>query len=96
MSLVTWLEDHILPCSFKSWFGVDCLGCGIQRAFILLLKGEYSASFYLYPALIPIILMLVLLVLHLVFKFKLGLKWLKYMFIFNVIIVLINYIIKFI
>lgn len=94
MNLIEWLEQHQLPCLYKQNFGIDCFGCGMQRAFIALLKGNWVESFLQYPPLIPMILMLILLPLHLIFKFKHGAAWLKYLFIFNISVVLINFMIK--
>ncbi len=73
---------------------MDCLGCGMQRSFIALLKGDFVASFYYYPALMPMILMFFFLIAHLIFRFKNGAAWLKYLFIFNISIVVINFILK--
>ena len=94
MGLVNWLENNMLSCPYKEYFGMDCLGCGMQRSFIALLKGDFVSSFYHYPALIPMILMFMFLIVHLIFKFKSGGTWLKYMFIFVVAIVVINFILK--
>ena len=44
------LEEYMLPCLNKKLFGVDCLGCGIQRALSLLIHGEFIAAFKMYPA----------------------------------------------
>lgn len=44
------LEKYMIPCLSKTLFGVECLGCGFQRAVLLLLKGEWSAAFAMYPA----------------------------------------------
>jgi Protein of unknown function (DUF2752) len=94
MSLITWLENNMLSCPYKKYLGVDCFGCGMQRSVLELLKGNFVESFYFYPALIPMILMFLLLIAHLIFKFKNGGTWLKYNFIFVVIIVVINFIYK--
>ncbi len=40
----------MIPCMSKKLFGIDCMGCGIQRAVALLLNGEFEAAFYMYPA----------------------------------------------
>jgi len=40
----------MIPCLSKKFFGIDCFGCGIQRAIVLLFKGEFKAAFYIYPA----------------------------------------------
>ena len=88
--LIFWLESHLFLCPYKTYFDIDCMGCGMQRSFIALLKGNLSESFYLYPALIPLLLMLVFLPLHLVFKFKHGANLLKYFFILNIGIVVVS------
>ncbi len=96
MTLITWLENNLLACPYKKYLGVDCFGCGMQRSFIELLKGNLVESFYLYPALLPMIIMFLFLITHLIFKFKNGGTWLKYQFIFVVALVVINFIAKFI
>lgn len=50
------LENHMLPCLSKTLFGVECLGCGAQRAFLLLLKGDFVGAFQMYPAIYVILL----------------------------------------
>jgi hypothetical protein len=94
MSLISWLEDNMLSCPYNKYFGIDCFGCGMQRSVVALLKGDFVESFYMYPALIPMLFMFLLLITHLVFKFKNGAAWLKYTFIFVVSIVVISFIIK--
>lgn len=92
--LIHWLENHLLACPYKSMFGVACPGCGMQRSFIALLKGQLVESFLLYPALLPVIITLLLLVLHLKFKFKNGANYIKYSFISSISIMSISYLIK--
>lgn len=94
MGLISWLENNMLACPYKKYFGMDCFGCGMQRSFVALLKGDLATSFYIYPALIPMILMFLFLIVHLIFKFKNGGTWLKYSFIFVVSIVVTNFILK--
>lgn len=93
-SVVHWLENHMLPCPYKYYLGVECPGCGMQRAGIELLKGNIAESFFAYPPLIPFIVLILFLMLHLLFKFKNGAVILKYLFIFVVTIVVINFILK--
>ncbi|MCF8379104.1 MAG: DUF2752 domain-containing protein [Bacteroidales bacterium] len=92
--MITWLEAHQLPCYYKKFLGIECLGCGMQTAFILLLKGEFIESFKTYPALIPIILLFSFLILHLIFRFRRGAFVLKISFIFTITIMVLNYIFK--
>lgn len=94
MSLITWLEENMLSCPYNKYLDVDCFGCGMQRSVIALLKGNFLESFYLYPALFPMIFMFLLLFAHLMFKFKNGANWLKYNFILVVSIVVVSFIFK--
>lgn len=92
--LIKWLENHQGTCYYKRYLGIDCPGCGMQRAFVELLKGHIWDSILMYPALIPMIFIFVFLILHLIFKFKHGATILKISFIFTVGIVIINFIVK--
>lgn len=93
-TLTDWLESNMLPCFYKRFLGIECPGCGMQRAIIELLKGNIMESLKAYPPMIPIFLMLAFLVIHLVYKFKNGAVYLKISFIFTTSIIVINYIYK--
>lgn len=94
MGFADWLEKRQLPCFFKSMLGIDCPGCGMQRAFIALLRGDIFDSLKLYPALISTIIMLVVLAVHIFFPLKNGAKILMWLFIYNAVIIVISYICK--
>ncbi len=94
IDVIDKLEDNMLSCVYKKYLGIECPGCGMQRAFYYLIRGEFIESLKMFPALIPLIIMLVFLVFHVIFKFKQGHKVLLYMFVFNAIIILTSYIIK--
>jgi hypothetical protein len=51
---------------------MDCPGCGIQRSISLLLQGNIVDSFLMYPALIPIILLLGFLIFDMFVTVKYG------------------------
>lgn len=89
-----WLEEHLLPCPFKSFAGIDCPGCGLQRSFVLLLRGDFSASFHLYPALFPLLLLVIVLVLHLKYRFPKGPAILQVLFFFTLGTILVSYIFR--
>src|SRR6266496_1575804 len=89
--MISWLERHILPCAYKSLFGIDCPGCGIQRSFIQLLKGDLSKSFMIYPPLIPVISWLVFSVLYFAGSGLVSRNFLKLYSIGVLIFVLTNY-----
>lgn len=84
----------MFSCFYVANFGVTCLGCGMQRAFIALLRGDLAASLAIYPALLPFIGMMFFLPVHLVFRLKHGAAILKYSFIFTSSLIVLNYIIK--
>lgn len=71
-------ERYMLPCLNKKLFGVDCPGCGLQRATSLLLQGEFLAAFKMYPAIYPMILLVVFLTTNLFVKMRYSyfIKWL--------------------
>ena len=94
MGLISWLENNLLDCPYKKYFDIDCMGCGMQRSFLALIKGNFADSFYYYPALFPMLFMFLFLILHVAFKFKNGARWLMYHFIFNMATVVISYVIK--
>lgn len=50
------MEEYMLPCLSKKLFGIDCFGCGIQRAVVLLFQGEFEAAFFMYPAIYTMLL----------------------------------------
>ena len=92
--LIEWIEEHSQPCFYKEHFGFECPGCGFQRAFIELLKGNIWESFKLYPALIPLFFLIVLLLFHLKFRFKHGAIFIKLWFIFTITLLVGNYFFK--
>ncbi len=56
LTIVSWLQNHLLPCPFKYITGIDCPGCGFQRAIVALLQGDMGKSWTLYPPAIPLLL----------------------------------------
>ncbi|WKD86441.1 hypothetical protein KCTC32516_01816 [Polaribacter huanghezhanensis] len=87
-------EDYLLPCLNKKLFGVDCLGCGFQRAFLFLLKGDFAEAFKMYPAIYTLIILAVFALLHWKYTFKNGRKIILTLASINVLIIVISYFIK--
>ena len=75
---------------------MECMGCGMQRSLFLVIQGKFEAALYMYPAIYSLILMFLFLLLHIRFKFKSGAKILVTLFSLNIMIIVINYIFKFI
>ncbi|WP_367183318.1 DUF2752 domain-containing protein [uncultured Aquimarina sp.] len=92
--IITFLENNLLFCPSKQFIRIECLGCGLQRSFILLIKGDFLNSIIMYPALIPMFMMIGYLVSHIYFNFKNGASILKYFYFLNIILIVANYIIK--
>ncbi len=90
-TLINWLEKHQQTCPFKEYFKIDCLGCGAQRAFIFLLKGQFIESIINYPALIPILFLIILYFIQIISKSIIVYKILKFWLIFTTSILVIGY-----
>ncbi|MFM7628019.1 MAG: DUF2752 domain-containing protein [Algoriphagus sp.] len=92
--MITWLESHLFKCSWLQMTGFDCPGCGFQRSIIALLKGDLMDSFHLFPALFPLIITFLILVLQIKFKWEKGSFVVLVAFIFTNLIMLGNWLYK--
>ncbi len=54
----------MFPCISKTVLGIECLGCGFQRAIVLLFKGNYKGAFEIYPAVFSSLILLIFVGLH--------------------------------
>lgn len=88
------IQDYLLPCLNKQLFGFDCPGCGIQRSFIHVVKGEFTEAFYLYPAIFTLILLLLFIVINKKIKLKHASKIIFILAILNLLIIIVSYLIK--
>lgn len=61
-------EDWMVPCVNKKLFGVECFGCGTQRAFLMVLDGKFTEAFQLFPAIYPMLFLLGLAVVSIIDK----------------------------
>ena len=93
-ALVDWLERNMLACPFKKFLHVECPGCGLQRSVIALFRGDIHTSLSLYPATIPILILIGFAGLHLRFDFPYGALIIKYLYLGIATIVLVFYIYK--
>ena len=88
-------EDYMLPCMNKQLLGIECTGCGIQRAAVLLFHGEFIEAFKMYPAIYPLILLLGFLLLDNLMTIKYANKISIFLMIASVATILTNFILKF-
>jgi hypothetical protein len=93
-SLVDWMEKNMLTCPSKKFLHLECPGCGLQRSVIALFKGDIPTSLSLYPATIPLLVLLGFVALHLRFDFRYGAAAIKYLQLGVALIVLVFYIYK--
>lgn len=84
----------MLPCMFKQMFGFDCIGCGIQRAILLVFHGEFGAAFKMFPAIYTTVLFAIALLLHLVDSKRSYHKWVIGLAITNALILIGSYAFK--
>lgn len=86
---------QMLPCAYKELFGIDCPTCGAQRSFVLLLEGDLPGSFFMYPPLIPVLILAMLWGLTFFKKGIINSKFLKNFSWTVLSIVIANYIVHF-
>ncbi|WP_366142679.1 DUF2752 domain-containing protein [uncultured Aquimarina sp.] len=84
----------MFPCLNKKLFGVDCLGCGLQRSVVLLFKGEFVAAFQMYPAIYPLLILLFFLGFNFFIKFKQDSLIKVSLTIISVLTIVVSYLIK--
>jgi len=84
----------MLPCLNKKLFGVDCLGCGMQRSASLIVHGEFTAAFNMYPAIYTLILLLGFIFVNAFKNYKHGNKIILILAVLNAIIMISSYMIK--
>lgn len=88
------LENMMLPCMNKQFFGVDCPGCGTQRSASLLLQGDFAGAWVMFPAIYSTILLFILIGLHLIDKRRSYQNIIILVAIINAIIMIFSYIYK--
>jgi len=88
------MEEYLLPCLNKELFGIDCMGCGIQRATVLIFKGEFVAAFKMYPAIYTLFLLVGIVIFNFFVKFKFDTQFKIGLLFLNVLIIIISYLIK--
>ena len=87
-------EDYMIPCLSKKILGFECLGCGIQRASVLMIQGEFKAAFLMYPAIYSLFLLALFLIFNLFLKFKNDEKIKIALVIMSISTIIISYVFK--
>lgn len=50
------IEQYMLSCPSKKFLGMECFGCGTQRAIVLVFEGKFVEAFYMFPAVYTLLL----------------------------------------
>jgi hypothetical protein len=50
------IEDFMLPCPSKKFLGIECFGCGTQRAIVMVFEGRFTEAFHMFPAVYTLLL----------------------------------------
>ncbi|WP_121667768.1 DUF2752 domain-containing protein [Mesonia aquimarina] len=90
------MEEFMLPCLNKKFFGFECPGCGGQRALVFLLKGEFKEAFLIYPAIYPLVILGLIIGLNLLYPVKYYAKLTSVFAAISVSVIILSYIFKFI
>jgi hypothetical protein len=90
--MLHFLELHMLACPSRKYLHVECPGCGFQRSFMALLRGDFKGSFTYYPATLPILALLVFLLLHIKNRYENGALILRGIYLFCTAVIVAHYI----
>ncbi|MDR6406532.1 MULTISPECIES: DUF2752 domain-containing protein [Chryseobacterium] len=50
------IEDFMLSCPSKKFLGIECFGCGTQRAIVMVFEGRFGEAFHMFPAVYTLLL----------------------------------------
>lgn len=87
-------EDFMIPCFTKKLIGIDCPGCGMQRAFFMVIKGDFTEAFAMFPAIYTTIPLFIFIGLHFIDKKRNYHKLIVPFAILNAIVMIIAYFYK--
>lgn len=88
------MKEFMLPCFNKQLFGMECPGCGAQRALMLVFQGNFEAAFIMFPAIYSLIVLALFLILDLFLKFKNSFFIKTGLIILNAVIIIVAYLNK--
>ncbi|MFZ4105421.1 DUF2752 domain-containing protein [Flavobacterium sp.] len=88
------MEEYFLPCIFKKMFGIDCIGCGIQRSINFILNGEFAKAFTVFPAIYTTIIFFLVVAFYLIDPKHRNSKMVVFFAISNAIIMITSYVYK--
>lgn len=88
------IEDFMLSCPSKKFLGVECFGCGAQRAIVMVFEGRFAEAFHMFPAVYTLLLFFVTVGLNFIDKKRSYSHILIFLAILNSIIMVFAYFYK--
>lgn len=88
------MEEYMIPCLNKHLFGIECFGCGTQRSFLFLLKGDFVSAFHMFPAIYTTVLLFICIGLHFIDKSRNYHKAIIGLATINAIVMVVSYFYK--
>lgn len=88
------IEDFMLPCPTKKILGIDCFGCGSQRAILMVFEGRFAEAFHMFPAVYTLLLFFGVVALNFIDKKRSYGNILVFLAIVNSIIMVVSYFYK--
>ena len=89
-------ENYMLPCLSKQLLGFECPGCGLQRSVVLLLQGNFTEAFYMYPAIYPLLFLFGFIFLKRFVSIRLEDKITMGLLLITIIAIFVNFVSKYI
>lgn len=88
------LEKYMLPCPSKKFLGIECFGCGTQRAIAMVFQGKFVEAFHMFPAVYTLLLFFGVTFLNFVDKKRNYGNVMVFLAIINAVIMVVSYTIK--
>jgi len=88
------IEDFMLPCPSKKFLGIECFGCGTQRAILLVFEGKFNEAFHMFPAVYTLLLFFGFVVVNFIDKKRNYGQVLIFLAIINSLIMVFSYFYK--
>jgi len=84
------LENYMIPCVNKKILGIECLGCGMQRATAFLFSGDFVAAFKMFPAIYTLFFLGVFLLINIFIKIKYSEPIKAFLMILSILLIILN------
>lgn len=87
-------DEHLLPCMWKTTTGMECPGCGTQRAFVRMTEGKPADSFVLFPALVPMLILFLFIPIQIKFASRISSDWILSFFMVTAFVIFGTYFLR--